>query len=208
MRPATIVLLTLLATLPLPAAQLGTDTWRQEKRHQTLDGLRHWSRITEPDSGIITEERGRRFLRLRHGAKMQSIGVMPYGAGVQLRGVMDITSPGGAAGFGFIDFSSGVYYYLYLDKGAGNILLQRGDGETSEILAQAPASPASPAVLELAADTTDKKSITLRASLNGNAVLNVTEDKPPKLGSTYQIYVGISSDAEVDLYEMTTILRR
>jgi hypothetical protein len=207
MRAATIVLLALLA-LPLPAAQLGTDAWRQDKRRQTLDGLRHWSRLTEPDSGIVTEEGGRRFLRLRNGAKIQSIGVMPYGTGVQLRGVMDITSPGGSAGFGFIDFSSGVYYYLYLDKSAGKVFLQRGDGETSEVLAQAPASPASPATLELAADTTDKTSIILRASLDGTPVLNATEDKPPKLGSTYQIYVGIGAGAEVDLHEMTTILGR
>jgi len=198
--------LLLASVLPLPAAKLGQDTWREEKRGQTLDGLRHWSRLTEPSSGTIVDAGGRRALRLTDGARMQSVGVLPYGGGMTLRGLFDVTSSGGTAGFGFIDFSSGIYYYLYVDKTAGKIILQRGDAESSQVLAEAPAAPASPMALELNVDTTDKKTIRLAASLNGTALLQAGEEKPPKLGSTYQIYVGLGGDTVADLYEMTAIL--
>lgn len=198
--------LLLASTLPLTAAKLGQDTWREEKRGQTLDGLRHWSRLTEPSSGTIVDTGGRRALRLTEGARMQSVGVMPYGAGMTLRGVLDITSPGGSAGFGFIDFSSGIYYYLFVDKTAGKIILQRGDAESSQILTEAPATLTAPLAMELSVDTSDQKSIRLAASVNGTALLQAAEERPPKLGFTYQIYVGLGSGTSADLLEMTAIL--
>jgi hypothetical protein len=198
-----VILLSALS--PLGAAKLGQETWREEKRRQTLEGLRNWSRLSEPDTGVIVEENGRRFLRLQNGAKMQSIGVTPYGNGLALKGVLDITSPGGSAGFGFIDFSSGVYYYLFLDKTAGKVILQRGDRDASAVLAEAAVAGSSPFTLELKADIRDKRTISLQALFNGTPVLDANEAKPEKLGSIYQIYVGVGQDAVVDLLEITTI---
>lgn len=202
-----LLLLTLLA-FPAPA-KLIQDTWREDKRGITLDGLKNWSRLTNPDTGTIVEEGGRRLLRLRDGARMQSIGVMPYGPSLELKARLAITSPEGTAGIGFIDFSSSHYYYAYLDRAAGRLILQRGDGETSEILAESTAAvDGQTGTLILRASTQDKNTIRLEAQWEDGTKISAEDTRPAQMGSTYQIYVGIGGQTQADLHEVTTVQRR
>lgn len=211
MRLQLLIPALLLTTLSAPslAASLFQDTWREDKRGTTLDGLKYWARLTNPDTGSIIETAGRRILRLREGARMQSIGVMPYGDGMELHARLAITSPNGTAGFGFIDFSSAQYFYLYLDRATGRMILQQGDGETSQVLGETPITlHSAPVSLRLHADNTSKEKIFLRASCDGTPPLNLEAARPDKMGSTYQIYVGIGGNTEADFYEVTTIRSR
>lgn len=203
-----VLILAGVAAQPAAAARLFQDVWKEDKRGANLDGLRHWNRLSAPDTGKVVEEGGRRLLRLSGGAKLQSVGVIPYGKSLELRGVFAITSPGGSAGYGVIDFATNVYYYAYLDKTVGKVVLQRGDGENATVLAEAAATIPAPATLDLKLTVPERGPLALEVLLNGQRVLQASEERPASFGSTAQLYIGTGPDAVVDLAEMTTISRR
>ena len=190
------------------AAKLGQDTWKEDKKNANLSSLRFWTYLTKATDGQVVEEKGKRFVRLKDGAKLQSVNVAAYGDMIELSGIFDLTSPAGSGGFGFIDFSSSLYYYAYWDKAKGRVILQRGDGDNSTVLAEAAATPGSPARFHLTADFKTKNRVRLALQVDGKDLLKAEDERPEKLGATYQIYVGISPDAVVDLYEMTTVTSR
>ena len=198
----------LLLAGPAMAAKLGQDTWKEDKKNANLSTLRYWTYLTEATNGQVVEEKGRRFVRLKDGAKLQSVNVAPYGDSIELTGVFDLTSAAGSAGFGFIDFSSSLYYYAYWDKAKGKIILQRGDGDNSNVLAEAAVVPASPIRISLTSDFKTKGRVKLVLQVDGKDLLRTDDERPEKLGATYQIYFGISPDAVVDLLEMTAVTSR
>ncbi len=206
--PSILPVLFLALTGPVLAAKLGQDTWREDKKKSDLSTLRFWTYLSEATDGEVVEEKGKRMVRLKEGAKLQSVNVAAYGELIELTGVFDITSPAGSAGFGFIDFSSSLYYYAYWDKAKGKVILQRGDGDNATVLAETEAVPAAPARFRLTADFKTKGRIVLSLQVDGKDSLKAEEALPDKMGATYQIYVGISPDAVVDLMEMTTITSR
>ncbi|MDX6767358.1 MAG: hypothetical protein SFU85_11275 [Candidatus Methylacidiphilales bacterium] len=190
------------------SAKIAQDTWKEETKKADLSTLRHWSYLSEAGDGVITEEKGKRFLRLKEGAKIQSVNVAAYTDTLNLSGNFTITSPGGSGGFGFIDFSSGLYYYAYLDKSKGRFYLQRGDGDNATVLAEAEAPSTMSGPLQLTADLKTKDRIRLSLLSGSQEILKAEEARPDKMGGTYQIYFGISQDAAVDLFELTAITSR
>jgi len=190
------------------AAKLGQDTWKEDKKNSNLSTLRFWTYLSEATDGQVVEEKGKRFVRLKEGAKLQSVNVAAYGEMIELSGIFDLSSPGGSGGFGFIDFSSSLYYYAYWDKAKGRVILQRGDGDNATVLAESAATPGSPTQFRLTADFKTKNRVRLALQVDGKDLLKAEDERPEKLGATYQIYFGISQDAVVDLFEMTTVTSR
>ena len=110
-------------------------------------------------------------------------------------------------GFGWIDFSTSQYYYLYEDISRNELILQRGDGISTKQLALYPLPAAQePRQFTITRKSIDAAEVAINIIVNGTALGDPIQDRPEqKMGSTFQIYVGSGNDAAVTLQSISTI---
>ncbi len=188
-----------------PHPHLMQDSWRDDRPNDDVTTLRHWLRLSEPDTGRIQRHDGRNILLLEKSGRVRSLRTAPYLDGFTLTTSLSLDGGTGAAGFGFIDFSTNIYYYLFVDASGGRLVLQRGDGTDTEELASTPFQPGDTArSYSLGVDLSSAHEITLRVLVDG-AALEASEPRPDKLGSVFHIYCGTGTDTIARVHEITTV---
>ncbi len=146
-------------------------------------------------------------LRLSKGTRLRSRDVASYPEVLELEAVWKHLSPEGAMGFGWIDFSTSTYYYLYFDAGKERLGLQRGDSKGSVLLMETPLSRSDRSrKYGIRASVERGTRVKLEVLVDGAMVGEpVTDTLEKGLGSTYQIYAGSGAEATVELEEISTI---
>ncbi len=177
------------------------------KPKETLFASKNWVSLNEEAGIQAMKQDGEIILMLAKNARFRSSAVAAYPEMLALTATWQITNQKGAMGFGWIDFSTSQYYYLYEDASRNELILQRGDGVTTKQLALYPL-PASTAARNF---TLQRKSLSptqveITVLVDGMPFGEAATDRPEKeTGSTFQIYVGSGNDAEVTLKEISTI---
>jgi hypothetical protein len=180
------------------------------KPEETLSASLNWVSLDETSPVVAAREDKQIILKLTNNARFRSSDVAAYPpspAAMTLTARWQITNATGAMGFGWIDFSTSQYYYLYEDLERQELILQRGDGVSTKQLAlySLPAS-AQPRTFSLTRSDLGKGRIQLSVLVDGTEMGAPVTDQPDKeSGSTFQIYVGSGNNAEVSLQEISTI---
>ncbi|MEM6822013.1 MAG: hypothetical protein AAF558_08750 [Verrucomicrobiota bacterium] len=189
------------------ATQIPVIEWPL-KAGQSLKDSPDWQLLNaEAGAEMIKAPDRQLCLRLTGGARFRSIDASAYLPETHLEATWSITNGQGAMGFGFIDFKTSIYYYFYQDVTKGMLILQRGDGQTTEQLAEIPfSSSTTSGNFKMVISRPKRDQVHLSLSHNESALGEPVVDRPEQeLGSTFQIYAGSSKDAEVLVYKISTI---
>lgn len=177
------------------------------KPEETLFSSKNWVSLNE-SAGIQAARLDKKIvLMMANNARFRSSDVAAYPETLTLTATWQITSPQGAMGFGWIDFSTSQYYYLYEDLSRNELILQRGDGVSTKQLARYPLPATSgPRTFTLQRKSLSPAEAEITVLVNGSAAGEPVKDRPEQeMGSTFQIYVGSGNEAEVTLHEISTI---
>ncbi|MEM6885365.1 MAG: hypothetical protein AAF571_10060 [Verrucomicrobiota bacterium] len=177
------------------------------KPEETLSASQNWMSLNEAAGIQAMKQEGKMVLMMANNARFRSSDVAAYPEVMTLKASWQITNGKGAMGFGWIDFSTSQYYYLYEDLATNELILQRGDGVSTKQLAKYPLSTATePRQFTITRKAQTAAEIVITILVNGAAVGDPVTDRPEQeMGSTFQIYVGSGNDAEVTLHSISTI---
>ena len=177
------------------------------KAKQTLSESNNWVSLDEAagiqaaksDEGIV--------LMMANNARFRSSDVAAYPETLTLTATWQITNGKGAMGFGWIDFSTSQYYYLYEDLDEQQLILQRGDGVSTKQLARYPLTPATaPRTFVIQRKALNATAFEISILVDGSPAGDPIQDRPDdEMGSTFQIYIGSGNEAEVTLHRISTI---
>jgi len=212
MRLSTFFSLAALIGLLWPCGSYAEDAGLQLMPHiplklkpgEPINQSDHWVLLNPEASAVFEREEKQEHIRLTGNARLRSRDVSSYPSSLGLFAEWLITNQTGAMGFGFIDFSTSIYYYLYEDADKGEWILQRGDGTTTKQLASGPVQPGNTRKFQLNIRTGPVMQFDVL--LNGTPVAQEISDRPPQeLGSTFQLYIGSGNGAEVLLGPLSTV---
>ncbi|MEM1157560.1 MAG: hypothetical protein AAGH72_04820 [Verrucomicrobiota bacterium] len=177
------------------------------KPEETLSASNNWMSLNEAAGIQAARVEKQTVLMMTNNARFRSSDVAAYPEVMTLKAAWQITNGKGAMGFGWIDFSTSQYYYLYEDLATHELILQRGDGVSTKQLALYPLPAATgPRDFTITRKSQSAAEIVITVLVNGTAVGEPVTDRPDQeMGSTFQIYVGSGNDAEVTLYSISTI---
>jgi len=197
----------LLSQPPNPGVQTLPFIPLEIKDGESIDLSDHWVTLNVEGRAYARREGGQRLLILENNARLRSRDVASYPDQLGLFAEWVLLNNQGAMGFGFIDFSTSIYYYLYQDGDAGEWALQRGDATGMKQLARMPLSGiAGPVRMDLQIAFPKRDQVALTVLVNGQPAGEPIIDRPPmELGSTFQMYVGSGNDAQVAIREISTV---
>lgn len=177
------------------------------KPEESLSFSKNWLSLNEA-AGIQAAKQDKQIvLMMANNARFRSSDVAAYPEVLSISATWQINNGKGAMGFGWIDFSTSQYYYLYEDLARNELVLQRGDGVSTKQLALYPLPAASgPRNFSIIRKSLNAASAEITILVDGTAAGDPVTDRPDvEMGSTFQIYVGSGNDAEVTLHSISTI---
>ena len=177
------------------------------KPEETLSASKNWISLNESAGIQAARQEKQIVLMMANNARFRSSDVAAYPEELTLQATWQITNGKGAMGFGWIDFSTSQYYYLYEDLATNELILQRGDGVSTKQLALYPLAQATgPRHFSLTRKALSPAEAEITVLVDGVAAGDPVKDRPDQeMGSTFQIYVGSGNDAEVTLHSISTI---
>lgn len=177
------------------------------KPDETLSSSKNWISLNEAAGIQAAKENKQIVLMMANNARFRSSDVAAYPEILTLTATWQITNDKGAMGFGWIDFSTSQYYYLYEDISRNEMILQRGDGVSTKQLALYPLPTANgPRNFSIVRKSLSAAQTEITVLVDGTVIGEAITDRPEQeMGSTFQIYVGSGNDAEVTLSRISTI---
>jgi len=177
------------------------------KPRETLSASNNWISLNESAGIQAAKAEKQLVLMMANNARFRSSDVAAYPEQLTLQATWQITNGKGAMGFGWIDFSTSQYYYLYEDFSKNELTLQRGDHVNTKQLALYPLPAASgPRVFSITRKALSAAEVEISVLVDGRPAGDPVSDRPEQeMGSTFQIYVGSGNDAEVTLHSISTI---
>jgi len=198
----------LLVTASLSASdKLLVDTWEDLSTKSTIQDAPKWDMLN-PDGRLefIKTDEGMA-MRLSKEMKLRSHAVCPYHSPIELKLAMRLENGLGAGGIGFIDFSSGLYFYLYADAENGKLVLQRGgDLKEMKLFEEEMEIGDRLRTYQLSIIVPENGQPVFTITVDGEVVSeNVADPSTVSLGNTFQLYLGASSSARMQIHETTAV---
>jgi len=205
--PKFCTFICLMAISSCQQAELIIDDWKEMHGKSKARDAVNWDVLNPSGELEFMKLEKQVACRISKGMKLRSHAATPYLEEWTLDITFALVDGEGAGGLGFIDFGTGLYYYLYADGTENKVVLQRGDGLTSNEIFSHPFSPGSdPHRYALTVTLPENKQPTFTLTIDGESMTTDAGDAATvELGGTFQLYLGASENAVVDIYETTAI---